>query len=252
MLKNSSIKSIDLEKNSPIKFPDVAQALLEPNGLLASGGELNPEWLLSAYQQGIFPWYNPDEPILWWSPDPRFGFTPGKVHLSKSRIRQIRKNDWIIRSDSQFESVIRRCANVKRNGQNGTWISEEMILAYTELFHLGYAHSIEVFDDNQLVGGLYGLAIGQMFFAESMFSLNSQASAFALFALSQQLAIWQWPWIDCQIENPHLMLLRGNSIRRVDFMELLAIQLNKPAVSGSWGTLFPCTNLEQYLHMNNI
>ena len=127
-----------------------------------------------------------------------------------------------------------------------------MIFAYKKLFHLGYAHSVEVFDGDQLVGGLYGLAIGQMFFAESMFSLKSQASAFALFALSQQLAAWQWPWIDCQIENPHLKLLGGNSITRVDFMKLLAVQLNKPAISGSWSALFPCTDLKQYLHLNII
>lgn len=230
----------------------MAQALLEPNGLLASGGDLSPDWLLSAYQQGVFPWYNPDEPILWWSPDPRFGFAAGKVHLSKSRIRQLRKNNWIIRVDSQFESVIRQCASVTRKGQNGTWISEEMIFAYNNLFNLGYAHSIEVFDGDHLVGGLYGLAIGQMFFAESMFSLKSQASAFALFALGQQLANWQWPWIDCQIENPHLKLLGGKSISRIDFMELLAVQLNRPVVSGSWSTLFPCYSLEHYLQLNII
>jgi leucyl/phenylalanyl-tRNA--protein transferase len=238
MLKNFSIKSIDLEKNFPIIFPDVAQALLEPNGLLASGGELNPDWLLSAYQQGIFPWYNPDEPILWWSPDPRYGFSPGKVHLSKSRIRQIRKSNWVIRADSQFELVIRQCANVARKGQAGTWISEDMILAYCELYNLGYAHSIEVFDAEQLVGGLYGLAIGQMFYAESMFSLKSQASALALFALSQKLASWHWPWIDTQIENPHLKLLGGNSISRAEFMQILEKQLDKPPISGSWSALF--------------
>lgn len=228
----------------------MAQALLEPNGLLASGGELSPDWLLSAYQQGIFPWYNPDEPILWWSPDPRFGFIPGAVHLSRSRIKKLNKNNWIIRADSQFESVIRQCAGITRKGQNGTWISEEMIQAYQQLFHLGFAHSIEVFEGESLVGGLYGLAIGQMFFAESMFSQKSQSSAFALFALSQQLMAWQWPWIDTQLENPHLSLLGGRAISRTDFMQILEKQLNKPPISGSWNALFPNFKLKQYLQMN--
>lgn len=236
----------------PISFPDVAQALHEPNGLLASGGELSPDWLLSAYQQGIFPWYSPGEPILWWSPDPRFGFAPGTVHLSKSRIRRLRKKNWVIRADTQFESVIRHCAGIARKGQLGTWISEEMIQAYQQLFRLGFAHSIEVFEDERLVGGLYGLAVGQMFFAESMFSLESQSSAFALFALSQKLRSWHWPWIDAQLENPHLVLLGGQSISRAEFMQTLKQQLNKPSVSGSWSALFPNSKLEQYLDLNLI
>lgn len=250
MLRNSSIKSINLEQAFPITFPNVAQALLEPNGLLASGGELSPDWLLSAYQQGIFPWYNPGEPILWWSPDPRFGFKTGAVHLSKSRIRQLRKNNWTIRADHDFGQVIKQCAMIPRKDQHGTWISEAMIAAFQELFDLGYAHSIEVYEHEQLVGGLYGLAIGQQFFAESMFSLKSQASAFAVYALSEKLAFWDWPWLDTQLENPHLSLLGGMPISRVDYLQILQNQLCKAPNKGSWSSFFPNLNLEQLLQMN--
>jgi len=233
-----------------VKFPDPALALQDPNGLLASGGSLNPDWLLSAYRQGIFPWYNPGESILWWSPDPRFGFVPGQIHLSRSRLRQLRRQDWIIRADTCFGQVIRRCADAPRAGQPGTWITEEMIEAYTAMHALGYGHSIEVFEHGQLVGGLYGLAIGRMFFAESMFSLKSQASAFALFALGRQLATWDWPWIDAQMENPHLKLLGGKPMPRCDFMQLLPRQTREPSRMGAWSAEFPDLTLSDYLNMN--
>jgi leucyl/phenylalanyl-tRNA---protein transferase len=227
----------------------VAHALLEPNGLLASGGELSPEWLLSAYQQGIFPWYNPGEPILWWSPDPRYGFSTSDIHLSRSRIRQLRAQNWSVRADTCFEQVIQHCAHVPRNGQHGTWITDEMISAYTTLHQLGYAHSIEIFDGEQLVGGLYGLAIGQLFCAESMFSLKSQASALALYALGRQLSAWHWPWIDAQMENPHLKLLGGQEMRRADYMQLIASQTQKPAQLGSWHAHFSALKLADYQDM---
>jgi leucyl/phenylalanyl-tRNA--protein transferase len=250
MPRNSSIKSIELDKPSPVVFPDPALALPEPNGLLASGGSLSPDWLLSAYRQGIFPWYNPGEAILWWSPDPRFGFAPSQVHLSHSRLKQLRRQDWIIRADTRFARVIGLCANAPRAGQPGTWITDEMIEAYTAMHALGYGHSIEVFEHGQLVGGLYGLAIGRMFFAESMFSLKSQASAFALFALGRQLAVWGWPWIDAQMENPHLKLLGGKSMPRGEFIQLLAQQTRKPARMGDWSAEFPGLKLGDYQQMN--
>ncbi len=230
----------------------MAQALLEPNGLLASGGELGPEWLLSAYQQGIFPWYNSGEPILWWSPDPRYGFNTSSIHLSRSRIRHIRAQNWTVHADSCFEQVISQCAHVPRKGQHGTWITEEMLAAYSALHKLGYAHSIEIFDGEQLVGGLYGLAIGQLFCAESMFSLKSQASAFALYALGTQLRAWNWPWIDAQLENPHLQLLGGQYIKRSDYLNLVAEQTQKPAQSGSWCRHFKQLRLSDYQEMNVI
>lgn len=250
MPKNSSIKSTDLDKAFTVKFPDVALALLEPNGLLASGGHLSPEWLLSAYRQGIFPWYNAGEPILWWSPEPRYGFETSKIHLSRSRIRHLRKQNWTVRADTCFELVISQCASVPRHGQKGTWITDEMIEAYGALHQLGYAHCVEIMENGQLVGGLYGLSIGQMFFAESMFSLRSQASAFALYALSKQLSVWNWPWIDAQIENPHLQLLGGQKIARSDFLNLVTKQTAKPAQPGSWQALFGNLGFADYLEMN--
>ena len=221
--------------------------MLEPDGLLASGGELSPEWLLSAYQQGIFPWFNTGEPILWWSPAQRFGFVPGQVHLSKSRIRQLRKTGWTVRADSCFDKIIGRCAEIPRNQQTGTWITDSMRQAYSRMHELGYGHSIEVFDKDILVGGLYGLAIGQMFFAESMFSASSHASALALFALSQTLQSWHWPWLDAQMENPHLQLLGGQAMLRPHFLSLLAEQISKTPVSGSWLRHFPDLSLHDYL-----
>ncbi len=250
MPRNFSIKNTELGTFFTLEFPDVAQALLEPNGLLASGGELSPEWLLSAYQQGIFPWYNPGEPILWWSPEPRYGFNTSSIHLSHSRIRQLRAKNWTVRADTCFAQIIQHCADVPRNGQHGTWISDEMISAYTALHLLGYAHSIEIFDGKQLVGGLYGLAIGQVFFAESMFSLQSQASAFALYALGKQLAAWQWPWIDAQLENPHLQLLGGINIKRADYLRLITEQTKKTAQMGSWRRHFSDLTLTDYQQMN--
>ena len=250
MPRNSSTKSIDLDEPYPVKFPDPALALQDPNGLLASGGSLSPDWLLSAYRQGIFPWYNPGESILWWSPDPRFGFVPGQVHLSRSRLKRLAKQDWTIRADTCFEQVIQHCANAPRAGQPGTWITDEMIDAYTALHHLGFGHSIEVFEHGQLVGGLYGLTIGRMFFAESMFSLKSQASAFALFALGKQLAAWGWPWLDAQMENPHLKLLGGKPMPRGEYIEMVAKQTRKPARMGVWSAEFPGLKLGDYKQMN--
>jgi len=234
----SRIRIPQLSEKHPGVFPSPALAMHEPNGLLAWGGGLEPEWLLPAYQQGIFPWFNPGEPILWWSPDPRFGFVPGTVHLGRSRRRALRHKQWTVRADTCFEQVVAQCANEPRKGQAGTWISDGMRIAYTRLHALGHGHSIEVFEDNHLIGGLYGLAIGQVFFAESMFSTQSQASALALYALSRTLKHWQWPWIDAQMQNPHLSLLGGQALPRTSYLSLLQRACKQPGLAGSWQSQF--------------
>lgn len=220
------------------RFPDPAQALREPNGLLASGGKLDPEWLVDAYRHGIFPWYNPGEPILWWSPDPRYGFVPRDVRLGRSRRRQLGGKPWWLSADTCFAQVMRHCATVPRKGQHGTWIDQTMIDAYCRLHRLGIGHSIEVFDGDRLIGGLYGLAIGRVFFAESMFSLESNASALALKALALRLDAWGWPWIDAQLENPHLALLGGRRMPRADYLALLAAETGAQGRPGTWQAHF--------------
>lgn len=222
----------------PVRFPDAGRAMRSPNGLLASGGELSPDWLLSAYRQGVFPWFNPGEPILWWSPDPRYGFVPDGVRLGRSRTRRLRGSGWTLNADTCFEKVIRGCAQNPRKGQNGTWIDQTMIDAYCELHRLGIGHSIEVFDGERLLGGLYGLAIGRMFFAESMFSIESGASALALKALACVLSAWEWPWIDAQMENPHLALLGGQSMGRKTYLALVRAETAKTGMPGSWQAHF--------------
>lgn len=243
----SPVRIPQLSITAPGVFPPAGKALSEPNGLLAWGGGLGPEWLIPAYRQGIFPWFNPGEPILWWSPDPRYGFPPGSVHLGRSRRRQLRSRAWSIRADTAFKDVIRSCAEAPRAGQAGTWIGEDMIAAYCQLHALGIAHSIEVFDDETLIGGLYGLALGRVFFAESMFSHASQASTAALFALSETLLAWQWSWIDAQMENPHLALLGGQPLTRKDYLALLAREAAETGRTGAWTGHFPERTIAGFL-----
>ena len=235
----SPIRLPQLDAGRPGVFPPAESALHEPEGLLAWGGELSPIWLLSAYRQGIFPWYNPGEPILWWSPDPRYGFVPGTVHLGRSRQRLLRRMDWRVRADTAFDAVVRHCAEVPRGGQAGTWIDDAMRTAYGRMHALGFGHSIEVFEGEALVGGLYGLAIGRVFFAESMFGLRSQASALALYALSRTLADWGWRWLDAQLHNPHLALLGGRAMARTGYLRLLAEDTALPGRDGPWSEAFP-------------
>ena len=233
------IEDCDAADNGfPIRFPDIERAMRSPNGLLASGGELSPDWLVSAYRQGVFPWYNPGEAILWWSPDPRFGFAPAEVRLGRSRTRHLLKRGWSLTADTCFDAVIRGCADSPRRGQHGTWIDQAMIDAYGAMHRLGIGHSIEVFDGDRLVGGLYGLAIGRMFFAESMFSTESGASALALAALARKLEKWGWPWIDAQMENPHLVLLGGRNMGRKEYLALIRAETAKAGLSGSWQAHF--------------
>jgi leucyl/phenylalanyl-tRNA--protein transferase len=195
--------------------------LAEADGLLAIGGDLSPERLINAYKMGIFPWYNPDEEILWWSPDPRFVLFPEELKISKSMQQVLRKNPFRISFNTAFHEVISNCKNVDRKGQDGTWISNEMKNAYQGLHHLGIAHSVEVWKDQQLVGGLYGLRLGKVFFGESMFALESNASKFAFIHYVQKLQKEGVNLIDCQQETKHLASLGARSIKRKDFLKQL-------------------------------
>ncbi len=212
-----------LTGNAP--FPEVGTALREPNGLLAAGGDLTPERILDAYRPGIFPWFRPGDPVLWWSPDPRMVLFPSEFKLSRSLARVIRNGGFELRFDTAFESVMRACAE-PRPGQNGTWIQEDMIAAYCALHELGYAHSVETWRDGELVGGLYGIAIGRMFYGESMFSREANASKVALAHLARQLEHWGFELIDCQMNTPHLASLGAREIPRTEFVARLQELVN--------------------------
>lgn len=201
-------------------FPPTEWALSEPNGLLAAGGELCADWLQAAYPRGIFPWFNEGEPILWWSPSPRCVLFPNKLHASKSLRKRMRQLDYTLRVDTCFDKVMRACA-APRPKQQGTWISPSFIRAYTTLADRGVAHSIEMFVDEKLVGGLYGLSIGTVFFGESMFSAIPDASKICLFHLAEKLDNAGYSVIDCQVYNPHLHSLGAEEIDRVAFERLL-------------------------------
>lgn len=207
-------------------FPDVNLALHHPNGLLAAGGDLSPPRLLEAYRHGIFPWFGADDPILWWSPDPRMVLFPQKFHLSHSLRKTLRRGQYEIRIDSAFEKLIRACGAPRERPGGGTWIVEEMIRAYCELHRLGYAHSVEVWMDGELAGGLYGVAIGRMFFGESMFSHRTDASKIALAHLAAQLKKWDFGMIDCQMHTPHLASLGARAIPRKEFITRLQELIN--------------------------
>ncbi len=212
-------------------FPSVERALRSPNGLLAMGGDLTPTRLLDAYRHGIFPWFSEDDPILWWSPDPRMVLFPAEFRISRSLRRTLRAGNFEVRADTAFEQVMRACA-APRNGQPGTWIHEEMIAAYTELHQMGYAHSVETWIDGELAGGLYGMSIGRMFYGESMFSRRTDASKIALAHLSAQLVRWNFGMIDCQMNTAHLASLGAREIPRKEFVETLQ-ELVKYANRGS-------------------
>jgi leucyl/phenylalanyl-tRNA---protein transferase len=208
-----------LTDNAP--FPPVERALRSPNGLLATGGELTAKRLLDAYRHGIFPWFNPGDPVLWWSPDPRMVLFPGEFKISRSLARVLRNGPHSVRIDTAFEQVMRACTAPRKGNQGGTWISEDMIAAYCALHRLGYAHSVEVWMAGKLVGGVYGVSIGHMFYGESMFSLVSNASKIALAHLARQLERWQFGMIDCQMNTPHLASLGAREIPRREFIARL-------------------------------
>jgi leucyl/phenylalanyl-tRNA---protein transferase len=205
-----------------LAFPNTSTALASPNGLLAAGGQLSPEWLLEAYSQGIFPWFSDDEPILWWSPSPRTIIYIDQLHVSRSLQKAIRRSSFSISFDQAFTDVMIACAQPRANQDgDGTWISDDIIDAYSELHRLGHAHSIEVWEGDELVGGLYGIAIGRMFFGESMFSRRTNSSKIALFHLVEQLKQWHYIAIDCQVHNNHLASLGAVEIPRKTLEELL-------------------------------
>jgi leucyl/phenylalanyl-tRNA--protein transferase len=215
-------------------FPPASQALDDPNGLLAIGGDLSPGRLLDAYRHGIFPWYSDGQPILWWSPDPRMVFRTDAVRLSSRFRRALRRSDWEVRADTAFDAVVEACARIRRPGQRGPWITDEMAKAYGALHRLGHAHSVEVFDGARLVGGIYGVAVGTMFYGESMFSAVSGGSKVALAALAGALRDWGWPLIDAQVENDHLPTLGAETLPRAEFLARVAVLSAAPEPPGAW------------------
>ena len=227
-----------LSPQSDAPFPDASSALAEPDGLLAVGGDLSPTRLLNAYRRGIFPWFSEGQPILWWSPDPRLVFLTDAVKLSSRFRRTLKTSAWQIRADTAFRDVIAACAQTPRPGQRGTWISGEMIDAYTEMHRLGHAHSVEVFDGERLVGGIYGMSVGRMFFGESMFSGASGGSKVALAALAHRLQEWSWPLIDAQVENDHLLSLGAVGVARSAFIAKVETLSAEPAPAGHWTQRF--------------
>jgi leucyl/phenylalanyl-tRNA--protein transferase len=222
-----------LDADPAAPFPPAGTALREPGGLLAAGGDLSPARLLNAYRHGIFPWFSEGQPLLWWCPDPRAVFRTDGVQLSRRFRRQLRSSTWLLRADTAFDAVVAACAGTPRPGQRGTWITDDMRAAYGRLHRLGHAHSVEVFDQGRLVGGIYGVAIGRMFFGESMYSGETGASKVALAGLASRLRDWGWPLIDAQVENPHLDSLGAESWPRERFLEEIAAltAASEPAVA---------------------
>ena len=215
-------------------FPPIEAALAEPNGLLAAGGDLSAERLLQAYRRGIFPWFSEGQPILWWSPDPRMVLIPAELRISRSLAKRLRKRDYEIRFDTAFRDVMRACATVPRDGQSGTWITPVMIEAYCGLHELGHAHSVETWIDGQLAGGIYGVAIGRMFYGESMFHHVTDASKIAITYLMRHLQKNGFGMMDCQMKTSHLASLGGREIPRKEFSRQLAELINLPQPSGKW------------------
>ena len=220
------------EIGMPHIFPDAREGSDE--GLLAYGGDLNPNRLLTAYRKGIFPWFSKNDPVLWWSPNPRLVLYPDEFRRTKSLKRVIRNKGFEIKFDTNFKAVIDYCSTVPREGQDGTWLTDEMKDAYIELHSMGFAHSIESYLDGDLVGGFYGVAIGKAFFGESMFALVPNASKVALSYLSNIFVEKCYDFIDCQVETPHLMSLGARLISRDDFLDQLEVALSKPSDIGSW------------------
>ncbi|MBI2312249.1 MAG: leucyl/phenylalanyl-tRNA--protein transferase [Betaproteobacteria bacterium] len=214
-------------------FPPVERALEEPNGLLAAGGDLAPERLVLAYRQGIFPWFNRGDPILWWSPDPRMVLFPAELKVSRSLRKRLKLHDYEVRTDHAFREVMEACAEPRR-GQTGTWIHPAMVAAYSRLHQAGLAHSVETWIGGRLAGGLYGVALGRAFFGESMFARETDASKIALVALVRQLARWRFGLIDCQMNTPHLASFGAREISRAEFSLRLAELVNCPGIVGRW------------------
>ena len=216
-----------------LRFPAVEHAT--PEGLLAIGGDLQTERLLEAYRHGIFPWYNEGQPILWWSPDPRTVLFPERLHVSRSLKRSLRPGRFLVTFDRSFDRVVRHCAGPRpQHPEGGTWITPAMIEAYVALHEQGYAHSVETWQGDQLVGGLYGVAIGSAFFAESMFTKVDDASKVALVSLVRQLRAWSFRIIDCQQSSPHVLRLGAEDIPRREYIEHLSKAVTQPGRHGRW------------------
>ncbi|BBD80265.1 leucyl/phenylalanyl-tRNA--protein transferase [Aerosticca soli] len=233
-----------LRDDAPEHFPDPVRALVEPNGLLAFGGDLSPRRLLAAYRQGIFPWFNEGEPILWWSPDPRCVFIVERLRPNRSLRRQLRDRPWTVTIDRAFRAVMEACA-APRPGQHGTWISDAMIDAYAALHAQGHAHSVEVWDeDARLVGGLYGVAVGRLFCGESMFSAESGGSRLALVALGRLLRERGFPLLDAQVSNAHLLGLGAIELPRARFLAQVHTLRDLPDAGPPWRDTPPLTAAE--------
>jgi leucyl/phenylalanyl-tRNA--protein transferase len=215
-----------------VVFPRPEQA--DPSGLLAVGGDLSSERLLEAYRLGIFPWYSGDEPILWWSPDPRLVLDVGDFKISRSLRKTLNKEIFNVTFDQAFGDVIRACALVPRDGQPGTWITDDMQEAYVRLHKLGYAHSVESWFDGKLAGGLYGVSLGKAFFGESMFHRTADASKVALAALVERLKLWKFHFIDAQMPTAHLLRLGAKELPRRVFLKRLGEALRGPSKKGRW------------------
>ncbi len=227
----------DDDEQTPL--PDPQTALVEPNGLLAIGGSLSPQRLEAAYRAGIFPWFSPGEPLLWWSPDPRAIIRPNSLHISRSLRRTLKRHDFTLSLDQSFDAVVEACA-APRADQPGTWITTEMKAAYSRLHVIGLAHSIEVWRAGELIGGLYGVSIGRAFFGESMFSRATNGSKIAMAGLCAQLRAWEFDFLDCQMPTEHLMRLGATCLPRGQFLLALAASQRHPTHLGPWQ--FTATN----------
>lgn len=219
-----------------LHFPPVDAALTNPNGLLAVGGDLSSERLVSAYRHGVFPWYEQGQPLLWWSPDPRTILPPSALHVSRSMQKFLRKTSFQVTFDQDFAAVIQHCAE-PRGYTDATWITPQMQQAYLELYQRGLAHSVEVWDQGELIGGLYGVALGKVFFGESMFSRRSNASKTGFIKLVQQLESWGFELIDCQMPTDHLESFGASEIPRQEF--IVALQ---ELCGNQWGSNWPCVS----------
>jgi len=225
------------EAHEGFSFPPPDRA--DPRGIVCTGGNLSPGLLLSAYSQGIFPWYSSGEPLIWWSPDPRFVLFPQELHVSGTMRKIIKKRRFRLSVDQAFGRVIRACSGVKRPGQRGTWIVPDMVDGYERLHALGYAHSAEAWLDDELVGGLYGVSLGSLFFGESMFSLVPDASKAVFIPLVWRLADEGCTLIDSQVRTDHVAGMGGRDIMRSEYLGILSAGIRHPGFRGNWGSLFP-------------
>ncbi len=222
-----------LEEHHFFHFPSVEKS--SPEGIVAVGGNLSPGILISAYSQGIFPWFSEGDPILWWSPHPRCVLFPEDIHISKSMKKILKKGYFSFSFDRAFDRVIEGCRDTPRKGEKGTWLTREMVKAYKKLHSLGYAHSLEVWLEGKIAGGLYGVSLGGCFFGESMFSRVSNASKTALIVLAKTVEKLSFLFIDCQVYTPHLETMGAKMISRQKFLQLLSTGLEKPTIKGKWG-----------------